>query len=130
MLSAVLVDCLAPNAKKAITQTPVRVMGRKSHLEQIWSALPQTADIDSGRDDFSVGPMTDVVLGQKGNIAYHSLRSPTLVALTGTGIPDHFERWRTTMDVDTLIEAGSEGNPKTGFGADPPRTCLVRRKPK
>jgi hypothetical protein len=30
----------------------------KSHFEQIWSALPQTADIDYGREDFSVGPGT------------------------------------------------------------------------
>ena len=29
--------------------------GGKSHFEQIWSALPQTADIDYGRGDFSVG---------------------------------------------------------------------------
>ena len=34
------------------------VRGRKSHPEQIWSALPQIADIDFSRDDFSVGPQT------------------------------------------------------------------------
>jgi hypothetical protein len=34
---------------------PFRVSGGKSHFEQIWSALPQTADIDYGREDFSVG---------------------------------------------------------------------------
>jgi hypothetical protein len=33
--------------------------GGKSHFEQIWSALPQTADIDRGREDFSVGPIPD-----------------------------------------------------------------------
>jgi len=34
----------------------LRVRGRKSHPEQIWSALPQIADIDFGCEDFSVGP--------------------------------------------------------------------------
>jgi hypothetical protein len=33
---------------------------RKSHLEQIWSALPQIADIDLSNEDFSVGPKPDV----------------------------------------------------------------------
>jgi len=33
---------------------PFRV--RKSHPEQIWSALPQIADIDFSHDDFSIGP--------------------------------------------------------------------------
>jgi len=37
-----------------------RVRGRKSHPEQIWSALPQIADIDFSRDDFSVGPKADL----------------------------------------------------------------------
>jgi len=32
-----------------------RVTGRKSYLEQIWSALPQTTDIDSSREDFQSG---------------------------------------------------------------------------
>ena len=31
----------------------VRVTCRKAHLEQIWSALPQIADIDFSHDDFS-----------------------------------------------------------------------------
>ena len=35
------------------------VTGRKSHSEQIWSALPQITDIDSSREDFSVGPTSD-----------------------------------------------------------------------
>jgi hypothetical protein len=33
---------------------PFRV--RKSHPEQIWSALPQIADIDFSHDDYSIGP--------------------------------------------------------------------------
>jgi SulP family sulfate permease len=37
------------------------VRGRKSHPEQIWSALPQIADIDSSCEDFSVGPTTDMM---------------------------------------------------------------------
>jgi hypothetical protein len=36
------------------------VTGGKFHFEQIWSALPQTADIDYGREDFSVGPQAAV----------------------------------------------------------------------
>jgi hypothetical protein len=39
---------------------PTRVRGRKSHPEQIWSALPQIADIDFSREDFSVGPNPDL----------------------------------------------------------------------
>jgi hypothetical protein len=35
------------------------VSGRKSHSEQIWSALPPIADIDFSRVDFSVGPLPD-----------------------------------------------------------------------
>ena len=34
--------------------------GRKSHPEQIWSALPQIADINSSCEDFSVGPIRDI----------------------------------------------------------------------
>jgi hypothetical protein len=34
----------------------LRVTGRKSHFEQIWSALPRIADIDYDREDFPVGP--------------------------------------------------------------------------
>jgi hypothetical protein len=41
------------------------VKGRKSHPEQIWSALPQIADIDFSRDDFSVGPLADIGSGLK-----------------------------------------------------------------
>jgi hypothetical protein len=36
------------------------VTGRNSHLEQIWSALPQIADIDHSREGFSVGPEGDI----------------------------------------------------------------------
>jgi hypothetical protein len=36
------------------------VTGRKPHLEQIWSALPQTADINSSREEFSVVPNADI----------------------------------------------------------------------
>jgi hypothetical protein len=42
---------------------PQRVRGRKSHSEQIWSALPQIADIDSSCKDFSVGPTRDIPRG-------------------------------------------------------------------
>jgi hypothetical protein len=35
----------------------VRVRGRKSHPEQIWSAHHQIADVDFSREDFSVGPL-------------------------------------------------------------------------
>jgi len=33
---------------------------RKSHSEQIWSALPPIADIDLSSEDFSVGPKGDI----------------------------------------------------------------------
>src|ERR1700746_3748587 len=36
------------------------VRERKSHSEQIWSALPPMADIDFSREDFSVGPKHEV----------------------------------------------------------------------
>jgi hypothetical protein len=35
---------------------PLWVMGRKSHLEQIWSAPPQTADTGGSREDFCPFP--------------------------------------------------------------------------
>jgi len=38
------------------TASPLRVTGRKSHSEQIWTALLQIADIDFSREDSSVGP--------------------------------------------------------------------------
>jgi hypothetical protein len=48
--------------------------GRKSHSEQIWSALPQIADIDSSREDFSVGPRAEV--------ATASAAKPSLIAIS------------------------------------------------
>jgi hypothetical protein len=36
------------------------VKGRKSPFEQIWPALPQTADIGFSCEDFSVGPIGDI----------------------------------------------------------------------
>src|ERR1700751_3252833 len=41
--------------KRLALSTPCRSPG----ASQIWSALPQTADIDRGREDFSVGPIPD-----------------------------------------------------------------------
>jgi hypothetical protein len=45
------------------------VRGRKSHPEQIWSALPQIEDIDSSREDFSVGP-TSTELGYASGVRF------------------------------------------------------------
>jgi hypothetical protein len=36
------------------------VRGRNSHSEQIWSELPQIADIYFSCEDFSVGPKAEV----------------------------------------------------------------------
>ena len=42
-------------------RSPKWVTYRKSYLEQIWSALPQIADVDCGGEDFSAGPLADIV---------------------------------------------------------------------
>ena len=41
-------------------ELPHRVKRRKSHFEQLWSAPPQIADIGCSREDFSLGPISDV----------------------------------------------------------------------
>jgi len=57
-LIALGVGVLATSARRMLT-------GRNSHLEQIWSATPQIADIDCSRDDFSVGPQPDSRMERK-----------------------------------------------------------------
>jgi len=52
-----------------------RVTSRKSRLEQIWSALPQITDIDSSREDFSVGPTADVVVLPENRGSGHVIQS-------------------------------------------------------
>jgi len=44
------------------TKCLFRVRRRNSHSVQIGSALPQIADIDSSREDFSVGPEAATVI--------------------------------------------------------------------
>jgi hypothetical protein len=54
-------EAIYPKQSSGSSKCPLGVTGRKSHMEQIWSAVPQTTDIDSSREDFSVRPIADLM---------------------------------------------------------------------
>jgi hypothetical protein len=108
-------------------------MSRKSHWEQIWSAVPRTTDINSSREDFSVGPAADFVANKLWSTATSlSCLSVAVHGAAAAAAPDQGGEARLDLSEGsarrhdarvTGLAMGSAVEPSAGHWPESPRTA-------